>query len=34
MFRIGDGGVINFLIPHEKLKKRDFSDVLFWWDCY
>ena len=30
----GDGGICNFLIPHEKLKAGDFSDVLYWWDCY
>lgn len=30
----GDAGVALFLIPKEKLKARDFSDVLFWWDCY
>lgn len=31
---IGDGGVMNFFIPSEKLKARDFSDVLYWWDCH
>lgn len=31
---IGDSGVMNFFIPKEKLDRRDFSDVLFWWDCY
>ena len=30
----GDAGICNFLIPHEKLKACDFSDVLYWWDCY
>ena len=30
----GDDGVALFLIPQEKLKARDFSDVMFWWDCY
>lgn len=30
----GDDGVAVFLIPHDKLKARDFSDVMFWWDCY
>lgn len=30
----GDGGVCSFHIPREKLKQRDFSDVLYWWDCY
>lgn len=31
---IGDSGVMTFLIPHEKLKACDFSDVLYTWDCY
>jgi len=30
----GDDGVALFLIPQDKLKARDFSDVMFWWDCY
>lgn len=30
----GDDGVALFLIPKDKLKARDFSDVMFWWDCY
>ena len=30
----GDDGVCLFLIPKDKLKARDFSDVMFWWDCY
>ncbi len=30
----GDAGICNFLIPQEKLRLRDFSDVLYWWDCY
>jgi len=30
---IGDFGVMNFFIPEENLKKLDFSDVLYWWDC-
>lgn len=30
----GDDGVALFMIPKEKLKVCDFSDVLFWWDCY
>ncbi|MDE5770593.1 MAG: DUF1963 domain-containing protein [Ruminococcus sp.] len=29
----GDSGVGNFFINSEKLKKRDFSDVLYNWDC-
>lgn len=31
---IGDGGVMHFFIPKEKLERLDFSDVLYWWDCY
>lgn len=30
----GDGGVCNFFIPSEKLKKHDFSDILYTWDCF
>lgn len=30
----GDSGVANFFINSEALKKRDFSDVLYNWDCY
>ncbi|MDE6780718.1 MAG: DUF1963 domain-containing protein [Ruminococcus sp.] len=30
----GDSGVGNFFINSEKLKKCDFSDVLYNWDCY
>ena len=29
----GDSGVCNFFIPGEKLKNRDFSDILYTWDC-
>lgn len=32
--RIGDDGVMQFFIPAENLKKRDFSKILYWWDCY
>ena len=31
---LGDSGVMQFFIPSEKLKKRDFSDILYTWDCY
>ena len=31
---IGNNGVMNFLIPHEKLKEHDFTDILYTWDCY
>ncbi|KRG11075.1 hypothetical protein ACA30_21235 [Virgibacillus soli] len=30
----GDSGVGNFFIAYEDLKKRDFSKVLYNWDCY
>ncbi|MGY3704943.1 hypothetical protein BW731_02185 [Vagococcus martis] len=30
----GDTGVGNFFINDEKLKNKDFSDVLYNWDCY
>jgi len=30
----GDSGVGNFFIHPEDLKKRDFSKVLYNWDCY
>lgn len=30
----GDAGVCNFFIPGDKLKNRDFSDILYTWDCY
>ncbi|MDR2750272.1 MAG: DUF1963 domain-containing protein, partial [Clostridiales bacterium] len=29
----GDAGVANFFISPEKLKARDFSDVIYNWDC-
>lgn len=30
----GDMGVGNFFITEEKLKNRDFTNVLYTWDCY
>ena len=30
----GDSGVCNFFISAEDLKNRDFSNVLYNWDCY
>ena len=30
---IGDAGVINFFINREKLKNKDFSEILYNWDC-
>lgn len=29
----GDAGICDFFINHEKLKKLDFSDVIYNWDC-
>ncbi len=29
----GEGGVINFFIPRENLKNKDFSQILYWWDA-
>lgn len=31
---IGDAGIMNFFISPEDLKKLDFSNVLYNWDCY
>lgn len=30
----GDSGVCNFFIPSENLKRHDFSDILYTWDCF
>ena len=30
----GDAGVANFFIDREALKNRDFSHVMYNWDCY
>lgn len=30
----GDSGVAGFFVNHEDLKKRDFSKVLYNWDCF
>lgn len=29
----GDEGGCQFFIPCDKLRARDFSDVMYWWDC-
>ncbi len=29
----GDAGVGNFFINREDLKRRDFSKILYNWDC-
>ncbi|WP_084133617.1 DUF1963 domain-containing protein [Clostridium grantii] len=29
----GDCGIANFFIKEEALAKRDFSDVMYHWDC-
>ena len=33
LIMFGDEGSCQFFIPREKLRARDFSDVMFWWDC-
>ncbi len=33
LIMIGDCGVLNFFIPKENLKRKDFSDILYTWDC-
>lgn len=30
----GDAGVANFFITQKKLANKDFSDVMYSWDCY
>jgi len=30
----GDVGVGNFFITEDELKRKDFSKVLYNWDCY
>jgi len=33
LIMFGDDGGCQFFIPREKLRKRDFSDVMYNWDC-
>ncbi len=33
LIMFGDEGGCQFFIPVDKLRARDFSDVMFWWDC-
>ena len=33
LIMFGDAGGCQFFIPHGKLVARDFSDVMYWWDC-
>ena len=33
LIMFGDLGGCQFFIPKDKLIARDFSDVMFWWDC-
>ena len=33
LIMFGDSGGCQFFIPREKLRERDFSDVLYNWDC-
>ena len=34
LIMFGDEGGCQFFIPREKLRARDFSDVMYNWDCY
>ncbi|MBQ8257949.1 MAG: DUF1963 domain-containing protein [Clostridia bacterium] len=34
LIMFGDDGGCQFFIPREKLRNRDFSDVMYNWDCY
>lgn len=31
---VGDGGIMHFFIKEKDLKNKDFSKVIFYWDCY
>ena len=33
LIMFGDEGGCQFFIPRDKLRARDFSDVMYWWDC-
>ena len=33
LIMFGDGGGCQFFIPRDRLIARDFSDVMYWWDC-
>ncbi|MBE6676652.1 MAG: DUF1963 domain-containing protein, partial [Ruminococcaceae bacterium] len=33
LIMFGDEGGCQFFIPAEKLRARDFSDVMYTWDC-
>ena len=33
LIMFGDSGGCQFFIPREKLRERDFSDILYNWDC-
>ena len=33
LIMFGDEGSCQFFIPRDKLIARDFSDVMYWWDC-
>lgn len=33
LIMFGDHGGCQFFIPKDKLIARDFSDIMFWWDC-
>lgn len=29
----GDMGIAHFFINHKKLMEKDFSDIMYYWDC-
>lgn len=33
LIMFGDAGGCQFFIPRDRLIARDFSDVMYWWDC-
>lgn len=33
LIMFGDNGGCQFFIPRDRLIARDFSDVMYWWDC-
>ena len=33
LIMFGDAGGCQFFIPRDRLTARDFSDVMYWWDC-
>jgi len=33
LIMFGDCGGCQFFIPREKLRAKDFTDIMYWWDC-